>query len=128
MENIYYTKVLVGDFEAGDLDHKLMKLYGFDWDTHDDFVETTMGRGDADGAPIAIGELLDIILGLQKSGATHVEMNYHEDHVSYEISGYVIRPSTTEEIKIKQTESLSRKEKEDQVAALYAEIRKIQQS
>ena len=124
--NIYYTKVLVDDVEHSEIDMDLHDLFGFDYEKYDDIVEIRQGYGDADGYPIAIDRIISTLESMKTKGATHVEMNYHEDHIGYEISGYVIRPSTTEEIAIIKNKKLTIEQKGARIAELYAEIRRLQ--
>ena len=124
--NIYYTKVLVDDVEHSEIDMDLQILFGFNYDKHDDFVEIPQGYGDADGYPIAIDRMIQTLESMKTKGATHVEMNYHEGHIGYEISGYIIRPSTTEEIAVMENKKLTIDQKNARIAELYAEIRRLQ--
>lgn len=125
-KNIYYTQVLVDDVEHSEIDIDLQDLFGFDDEKYDDFVEIRQGYGGADGYPIAIDRVISTLESMKTKGATHVEMNYHESHIGYEISGYFIRPSTTEEIAVMENKKMSTDQKAARIAELYAEIRRLQ--
>lgn len=122
-DKVYILKEHVGDFERSELDFELHNQFGFDYDTHSDFVELEKGQGCVnDTAPIEINDLLSIINELKSRGATHVCMDYHVDHIGYEFSGY--RISHPDQAFIDAYESLKKKEddKQKEIQRLRAEI------
>ena len=123
---IYVTKRLVDDIEYSEIDFKLHNEFGFDYDIHEEFVEIQMGRGDADGYPINIDKMIKTLEDMKAKGATHVEMNYHCDHIGYEISGYEIKPSKQEEIDIYENERLTQRQKDAKIRELYKQIQDLQ--
>lgn len=121
-DKVYILKEHVGDFERSELDIELHTQFGFDYDTHSDFVEIEKGQGSVDTEPIEIGALLEIINELKARGATHVSLDYHVDHIGYELSGY--RISTPEPAMIDAYESIRQKEadRQNELQRLRAEI------
>lgn len=88
--NIYVKKTHIADISVSELDIELNEAFGFDYDIHEDFVELQDKQGSADGHPIKIDQMIDILRGLKGNGATHVDLSYHCDHIGYDISGYKI--------------------------------------
>jgi len=64
----------------------------------DEFVEITKGRGSADSHPIRIDKMIEILQSLKSDGCSHVEIEYHCDHIGYDISGSKIEKSSSEDI------------------------------
>lgn len=109
-DKVYIMKEHVGDFDHSELDFELHNRFGFDYDTHSDFVELEKGHGQVDNEPIDIDLLLKSINELKSRGATHVSLDYHCDHIGYEISGY--RITEAEPALVEAYEENQRKEKE----------------
>jgi len=126
MENIYVTKILNFDKEFSEIDFDLYDEFGFDMDKFEDFIEIKMGNGGSDGYPIKIDRMIELLKAMKENGSTHVELDYHCDHIGYVVSGYEMRPSTQEEIAAYEDKSLSKKKKDDKIAELYAEIKRLQ--
>jgi hypothetical protein len=110
MDKVYVTKEHIGDFSYSELDFELHEKFGFDYDTHSDFVELERGHGRADNEPIDIDLLLKSVNELKNHGATHVSLSYHSDHIGYEISGY--RITDADPALIEEYEETQRKQKE----------------
>lgn len=125
-DKVYVLKEHVGDFERSELDFELHNQFGFDYDTHSDFVEITKGQGDVDNTPIEINALLEVINELKSRGATHVSLDYHCDHIGYEFSGY--RISAAEPALIEAYESIKQKEdaKQKEIQRLRAELANLE--
>jgi len=125
MENIYVTKILKSDKEFAEIDFDFYKEFGFDMDKFEDFIEIKMVNGGSDGYPIKIDRMIELLKAMKENGSTHVELDYHCDHIGYVVSGYEMRPSTQEEIAAYEDKSLSKKKKDDKIAELYAEIQRL---
>lgn len=127
LPKVYVTKRLVDDIEHSEIDFELYNEFGFDYDTHSEFVEIPIGKqGGADGYPINIDKMIKTLEDMKAKGATHVEMNYHCDHIGYEISGYEIKLSKQEEIDIYENERLKQRQKEAKILELYKQIQDLQ--
>lgn len=96
--NVYIKKTLIDDKTIDELDFEMHTDFDFNYDVHEDFIEIQDGQGDADGFPINIDLLITSLQELKEKGATHIEMDYHIDHIGYGISGYEIRKATKDEI------------------------------
>jgi hypothetical protein len=88
---IYIIKEHVGSFEHGELDYELSNRFGFEYEDGSSFIELEKGHGSVDNTPIDINTLLETITELKSRGATHVSIDYHCDHIAYELSGYYIQ-------------------------------------
>lgn len=113
-----------------ELDHKLYeKFFG------KNYVDDETGLyPEMHGDRVQYGEVIDIdllinsFMNFKERGATHVSMEYHEDHIGYEIQALKItlaEKSLIEKVSKKKTED---KEKQAKIQELYAEINKIQSS
>lgn len=120
---VYVVKEHVGDFERDELDFELHEEFGFDYDECQGFVELNKGRGRVDDtAPIKIDDLLSIITELKSRGATHVCMDYHVDHIGYELSGYRIELADPALVEAYESEQSREKAKQLEIQRLRAEI------
>ena len=126
LPKVYVTKRLVDDIEHSEIDFDLYSEFGFDYDTHSEFVGIQMGQDGTDGYPINIDKMIKTLEDMKAKGATHVEMNYHCDHIGYEISGYEIKASKQEEIDIYENQRLTQRQKEAKIRELYKQIQELQ--
>ena len=80
-----------------------------------------------DGHPINIDRLINTLQGLKENGATHVQMEYHCDHISYPIQGYKLSVSTEEEVSnhMKKEEEVKLKRIQEQKQKLEKEIERL---
>ena len=92
------------------------EIYGWDEffteeeadDDYPETIEVDMPQwGGADASPIKIEEMQEMIQTLKDKGCTHVEIDYHCDHLEYEVYGYQMRKATEKEV---QDETNKRKE------------------
>ena len=95
--NTYIKKTHIAEHEFSEIDFDLYDEFGFESGDDDEFIVIKKGHGAADGYPIKIDRMIEALTTLKNSGATHVELDYHVDHIGYEISGYEIRKATPEE-------------------------------
>jgi hypothetical protein len=103
----FVKKNLVKDYSFSEIDFDLHEEFGFDHDVHDGFVEIGDGkRGSADAYPIKIDRMMDILQQMKNEGVTHVELDYHIDHIGYDITGWKIQLADQKEI-----DEVERKEK-----------------
>jgi hypothetical protein len=126
-DNVYIMKEHVGDFEHSDLDFHLHKRFGFDYDIHSEFVELEKGQGEVFyNEPIDIDVLLKSINELKSRGATHISLDYHCDHIAYEMSGY--RITEAEPALVEAYEETKRKdlEKAQKIMELKKQIADIE--
>jgi hypothetical protein len=122
-EEKYYTIKMVDEYEFSEIDFDLYKEL-FQEDSEDLDI-TAIGDSYTRGYPIEINRLIQQLQKFQEAGATHVSMEYHEDHIGYPMEGLKIYESTQEEVQ-KYEESLQRDvEKERKIAFLKLEIEKL---
>ena len=127
-KNMYVTRTLIDDVEHSEVDIDLHDEFGFDYESGESFVVIEHGHGDADGYVTSIDRMIKTLQEMKDKGATHVGMNYHCDHIGYEISGYNVRISTQAEIDVYLGEISEMGAKQKKLNALYAEIAKIKTS
>lgn len=131
LEQKYITKRYVHEYETDDgLGHQPMyELYGSEgfYETYD-CTYINKGRGDwANGSAIKISELEAVIANIKAKGGTHLDIDYHCDHDSYNVYGVKIYESTEDEIEtfIGTEQMLKRKKLLTQKQTLEREIAEI---
>lgn len=125
-DKIYIMKELVGDFDHSDLDFELNSQFGFNDEINSDLVVLTRGSGSADGFSISIDRMIETLNELKTRGATHVEMNYHEDHIGYQISGYKIDHAEPALVEAYEVERLIKSEKAQKIADLRNQLKELE--
>jgi hypothetical protein len=98
MKKVYITKIHIDDKNVSELDFVLDDEFGVNSENEEYLDELLVGQGRADGYPINIDTLFNLLTELKNDGCTHVELDYHSDHIGYDISGYIIRKSTKDEM------------------------------
>jgi hypothetical protein len=94
----YLHKILIKDSSIDELDFILHDEFGIDTDNDQDYEIIEVGHGSAYAYAINIDKLIENLQELKGIGATHVEVDYHEDHIGYDISAFIIRESTIDEV------------------------------
>lgn len=125
MEKVFITKKHIVDCDFRGIDFDLHDEFGFNYDEHEEFVELQSGQGGADGYPIKIDRMIKALETLKEKGATHVELDYHCDHIGYEISGYKIELASQDQIAEWYTKRNKKNENSKKIAELQAEIAKL---
>ena len=124
-EIMYITKEVIGDVEHSEIDFLIRDEFGFDYENHQELVEIEVGNGDVRNEPINIDTLIESLQGLKEKGSTHVSLDYHCDHIGYEMTGYKIYLSTEEQINVYEEKLKIKREKELKLMALREEYSKI---
>lgn len=98
MKNGYYTTKLISEKEFSEIDMVLYaKLFGNNWDEK---FERLIEIGNFNGNNgILIDTLIKQLTAFKKKDCTHVSIEYHVDHIGYELSGLSVAKSTVNEIK-----------------------------
>ena len=98
-QQVYVTKTLIDGVSVSEIDFDLYEEFGVDISGDDELVilEANPDRGDADGYPINIDRMMKMLQDLKDSGSTHVELDYHCDHIGYNVDGYKYEKSTNPE-------------------------------
>lgn len=129
-KDTFITKVHVMDIESEDLHYKLQEEFKF-VDIFDGTsfteIQNTYGKADND-APIKIDDMINMLNSLKENGCTHVEVDYHTDHIEYQLSGYIIEHSTKSEIKQWEDQQRKNLAKYQRIRELQAEINEIQKT
>jgi predicted butyrate kinase (DUF1464 family) len=124
-EIMYITKEVIGDVEHSEIDFLIRDDFGFDYENDQVLVEIEVGNGDVRNEPISIDTLIESLQELKQKGSTHVALNYHTDHIGYEMTGYKIYLSTEEQINSYEEKLKIKREKELKLMALREEYNKI---
>ena len=124
-EIMYITKEVIGDVEHSEIDFLIRDDFGFDYENDQELVEIEVGNGDVRNEPISIDTLIESLQELKQKGSTHVALNYHTDHIGYEMTGYKIYLSTEEQISSYEEKLKIKREKELKLMALREEYNKI---
>jgi len=122
---MYITKEVIGDVEHSEIDFLIRDDFGFDYENDQELVEIEVGNGDVRNEPINIDTLIESLQELKQKGSTHVALNYHTDHIGYEMTGYKIYLSTEEQINSYEEKLKIKREKELKLMALREEYNKI---
>lgn len=125
VEKMYITKEVIENINHSEIDFLIKEEFGFDYETYYDLVELEIGNGYVNNAPINIDTLIDTLQELKQKWSTHVSLDYHCDHIGYEMTGYKIYLSTEEQINTYEEKLKIKREKELKLRALRAEYNKI---
>ena len=124
-EIMYITKEVIGDVEHSEIDFLIRDEFGFDYENDQELVEIEVGNGDVRNEPISIDLMVKTLQELKEKGSTHVSLDYHCDHIGYEMTGYKIYLSTEEQINTYEEKLKIKREKELKLKALREEYNKI---
>ena len=129
MERFIVGVKLLSEHSFRELDFVLREEFAKTEEENDGWeLVYTKGFGSADGPPISIDKLIQKLLEIKKSGATHVEMQSDTDHYGYRISAYEIEPLSKLGIKEYLEREKKKEDKMEAILKLKAEIRKIEES
>lgn len=125
--NTYIEKTLVCETHIDDLDHALREEFGYDYSNEDtDFITIEPEYGRADGYPIRIDELVTILKSMQDKGATHVELDYHCDHIGYDISAFLIKTASEKAVSSFIEKEKLERERAERRAELLKQLRDLE--
>lgn len=128
--NIYVNKKLIDDIETEEYyDETLAGSLGLSFDYEEDCLITFKdGYGSPDTQPIPIDKLLGILQKMKEKGATHVEIDFHWDHVTYEIAAYEFSKASPEQIAEYEKAAAEQLEKDNKIKELEKQIKIIRNS
>ena len=101
MENRkYITIIKKGESEFSELDFTLYDEIHPNWNDNDGYSphELVPPYRTVDGHPILIDTLIHKLKDYKNKGANYVGLDYHVDHIGYNMEFYDIHASTEEEI------------------------------
>lgn len=113
------------------------EIYGWeefftDDEVDDEYPETILGIGTdrygSEASPIRIDEVEKLLAELKEKGCSHVEIDWHCDHLNYELHGYEIRKATREELDNKEEENsdTAKRKREEQIKNLKNQIKELE--
>lgn len=120
--SVYIIKEHVGDFEHESLDLELSDSFGFEYEDGSSFIELNKGRGSVDNTPINLDTMISTLVELKSRGATHVSIDYHCDHIAYEISGYNIKRADPSLVEAYEETRRTKEEKQNQINLLKKQL------
>ena len=119
MKDIYIKKEFVTEESFAELDFDLQQEFGFMYDDDDsEFHEIAVDPNPVDTYPIRIDCLINSLQRMADLGATHVELDYHCDHIGYDLAGFKIALATSAEIEAE----LEKKRKEIDIREKRADL------
>lgn len=126
MKKIYVTRTEKFTASPSELDFINREQFG--WEDYDkqEFVEIMVGNPSTSDEPISIDNLIEILQEAKAAGSTHVAIDYHSDHIGYDISGVELRLSTDEEIEKCEAKRKAEQDKRRQIHDLQSQIMKLQ--
>jgi hypothetical protein len=126
MKSLYLKIEHIVDKSIEELDHMIIEEFGFDEKVYDNVVEIKEGIADVNTEPININTLIESLNKMKMQGCTHVTLDYHFDHIGYDMSGFKITEATIAERDSFILESLRKKEIEERKTRLRKELRDLE--
>jgi hypothetical protein len=127
---IKLTKEFIAKVEDDEIDFDLQREFAgeVDGDTYIDieWIEKGAPMFGSEGYPIRIDRVLQILQEMKDKGATHVEMEYHCDHISYPIYGYRITHADQTDIDELERKRTQAEKLEAEAKELRAKLREIE--
>jgi hypothetical protein len=125
--NIYIKKELITEKSFSELDFDLQEEFGFKYDDEDSqFHEITTGSNPIGTYPIRIDRLISALQNMAEHGATHVELDYHCDHIGYDLAGFSVTQATSEDIEDKLEKERKEREKREKRAELLRQLNELE--
>jgi hypothetical protein len=124
-KNIYITQNYIDEIEIDDVNILLMAEFGFDYDDNEQFIITNEDNTYHESCIVNIDTLINSLKTLKKTGSTHVAVDWHCDHLSYELYGYKVNFAEDHEIEEYQIKKIENEEKRKQIAELQDRLRQL---
>ena len=119
----YLQKIHIKDDSIDELDFILQDE--FETDPDDSLQFSRDDKGSVYTHVINIDTFMKMLQDLKDQGATHIEMDYHEDHIGYDVSAFEVRLSTEEEIESFERARSEKQEIERKRADLQRQLREL---
>lgn len=131
-KTIYVNQKLIQHYETEELDFVLSDEFGVNHDDEsDDWTSIELIELDRHYAPdghiVKLDTILNAIQEMKEQGATHLKMDYHCDHISYQIAGYKLELADSAEME-KRAEAERKAKLEKERARLEKELERINSS
>jgi hypothetical protein len=92
-----------------------------------DNIHVNVVHSDAENGLIPIEDLEAIIKEIKETGASHIEIGFHEDHQEYELNGFTITQSLTEVAETSWKQDEFEHYKKEQLKYLKAELERLEE-
>jgi hypothetical protein len=119
----YIHKITIEENSIDDLDWNLQNEFGVDDEIEIDIIE--IGDSYTEAHIINIDSIVNELQNLKANGATHVAIDYHVDHIGYNISSFLVRESTDEEINSYLTKKDALEKKEIKRLELIKQLKEL---
>lgn len=124
MEDVLY--IHQRNIQEISLDCRPHEELGFDYDTHEDYVE--LGEDlQTDAGLVKIETLIEKLTEMRSHGATHVACDFHCDHVELDLYGVEYRLATQDEIDAYHNKNKAKEEarKQREIELLEAKLKTL---
>lgn len=125
MEKKYVHKILIAEKSIGDLDWLFLNEVGVDENCDEELEIIEQGNYGTDAHIINIDRMIAELYKLKHDGSTHVSIDYHCDHIGYDIAGFFVRKSTDSEIDDFEENKRLRNEKEQKRLELLKQLQEL---
>lgn len=122
---MYITKEVIVNIEHSEIDFLIQDEFGLNHEDEQDLIQLMVGNPDITNEPINIDLMIKTLQEMKEQGSTHVSLDYHIDHIGYEMTGYKIYHSTEEQIRDYEEKLKKKLDKEKKLKALREEYNKI---
>jgi hypothetical protein len=119
----YLQKIHIEDNSIDELDFVIQDEFGIK--DYEQLEIINVGNGSSYGHIVNIDMFMKRLQNLKEKGATHIEMEYHCDHIGYDISAFLVRPSTEEEISTFEKAKSAKDEVDRKRAELQRQLREL---
>jgi hypothetical protein len=123
MRKKYLQKIHIEDNSIDELDFVIQDEFGIKDYERLEIID--VGNGSSYGHIVNIDMFMERLKNLKEKGATHIEMEYHCDHIGYDISAFLVRPSTEEEISTFEKVKKSKEEIDQKREDLQRQLREL---
>jgi hypothetical protein len=124
-KNIYITQNFIDETEIDDVPILLMAEFGFDHDDNEQFIITNEDKTYHESSIVNIDTLINSLKTLKIDGSTHVAVDWHCDHLSYELYGYHVNFAEDNEIEDYQNRQKINEEKTKLRLELQHQLRQL---
>jgi len=124
-------KFYIDDVSFSEIDFDLYDKFKLDTDLEGDEYPQLENDGKSTNAedcyPVEIDSLIEKLNELKIKGANYVQIDYHCDHIGYDISGWLIRKVTQEDIDLENSnlKEFAEKNKQKQIKDLEEKLSKL---
>jgi hypothetical protein len=118
-------KTYIKSISIDDLDLVLYEEFNVDMDNGQDCEIIEDQCGSVCTHPISIDTMIGEMIKLKEKGATHISLDYHEDHIGYDVSAFNIKVATSEEVNNFIKDKTAREIKEQKRADLQRQLREL---